>query len=139
MTKFFFYNHKRYQKTQSFTLIQHPLKKLLKNAQKSYKQNKFEVKKVHISVTFLLITCFWIIFSKLFQRIRNQREILRFLTPFLIKNFRSYYYFFQTLIANAQEMAQKKENLFFINVSQNLIMQPSKGLPNQVVKIVVPQ
>jgi hypothetical protein len=33
---------------------------------------------------------FWYIFSKLFQRIRNQREILRFLTPFLIfcqKNF----------------------------------------------------
>ncbi len=25
---------------------------------------------------------FWYIFSKLFQRIRNQREILRFLTPF---------------------------------------------------------
>ncbi len=27
---------------------------------------------------------FWNIFSKLFQRIRNQREILRFFTPFLI-------------------------------------------------------
>jgi hypothetical protein len=27
---------------------------------------------------------FWCIFSKLFQRIQNQREILRFLTPFLI-------------------------------------------------------
>jgi hypothetical protein len=27
---------------------------------------------------------FWYIFSKLFQRIRNQREILRFLTPFSI-------------------------------------------------------
>jgi hypothetical protein len=27
---------------------------------------------------------FWCIFSKLFQRIRNQREILRFLTPILI-------------------------------------------------------
>jgi hypothetical protein len=26
---------------------------------------------------------FWYILSKLFQRIRNQREILRFLTPFL--------------------------------------------------------
>ena len=25
---------------------------------------------------------FWYIFSKLFQRIQNQREILRFLTPF---------------------------------------------------------
>jgi hypothetical protein len=27
---------------------------------------------------------FWCIFSQLFQRIRNQREILRFLTPILI-------------------------------------------------------
>jgi hypothetical protein len=36
-------------------------------------------------VTFMLITFLWCIFSKLFQRIRNQREILRFFTPFLIK------------------------------------------------------
>jgi hypothetical protein len=32
----------------------------------------------------LLITFFGCIFSQLFQRIRSQREILRFLTPFLI-------------------------------------------------------
>ncbi len=32
----------------------------------------------------LLITFFWCIFSQFFQRIRNQREILRFKTPFLI-------------------------------------------------------
>jgi hypothetical protein len=32
----------------------------------------------------LLITFFCCIFYHLFQRIRNQREILRFLTPFLI-------------------------------------------------------
>jgi hypothetical protein len=30
---------------------------------------------------------FWYNFSKLFQRIRNQREILRFLTPFSLKKF----------------------------------------------------
>jgi hypothetical protein len=35
-------------------------------------------KKVHFSVTFLLITFFWYIFSKIFQLIRNQREILKF-------------------------------------------------------------
>ena len=56
-------------------------------------------------------------FFKTFQRIRNQREILRFLTPFVIfsqKNFfRSYLYFFQTLIANAQETAQKNRKSFF--------------------------
>ncbi len=85
---------------------------------------------------------FWYIFSKLFQRIRNQQEILRFLTPFSIFSkinyFRSYLYFFRTLTANAQETAQKNGNSFFMNVSQNLIMHPSKGLHNQVVKIVVP-
>ncbi len=41
-----------------------------------------KTKKVHFSVSFLLITFFVCIFSKLFQRIRNQHEILRFLTPF---------------------------------------------------------
>ncbi len=41
---FFIYkNQKRCQKTQNFTLISNPLKKLLKNApKKSYKQNKFD-------------------------------------------------------------------------------------------------
>jgi hypothetical protein len=39
---------------------------------------------VHFSVTKLLVTFFWYIFSKLFQQIQNQREILRFLTPFSI-------------------------------------------------------
>ncbi len=52
---------------------------------------------------------FLVHFFKLFQRIRNQREILRFLTPFSIiskkKILRSYLYFFQTLTANAQETA----------------------------------
>ncbi len=85
---------------------------------------------------------FGCIFTKLFQRNRNQREILRFLIPilnFLIKNFFcSYQHFLYTLIANAQETAQKTENLFFMNVSQNCIRQPSKGLHNQVVIIVVP-
>ncbi len=40
---FFLEKSKRRQKTQNFTLISNPLKKLLKNApQKSYKQNKFD-------------------------------------------------------------------------------------------------
>ncbi len=67
---------------QNFTLILNLLKKLLKNAQKkSFKQiEEYEQKrrKGHFSVTFLLITFFWCIFSKLFQRIQNQLEILRF-------------------------------------------------------------
>ncbi len=41
------------------------------------------VKKVHFSVTFLLITFFWYIFSKLFQRIRNQHvSALQYLSLF---------------------------------------------------------
>jgi hypothetical protein len=54
---------------------------------------------------------FWCIFSKLFQQIRNQREILRFLMPILKqKNFLLFLY---TSIANAQETAQKKEIFFY--------------------------
>jgi hypothetical protein len=47
----------------------------------------------------LLITFFWCIFSQLFQRIQNQREILRF--------FGTFFDFFQNLKPNAQETAQK--------------------------------
>jgi hypothetical protein len=46
--------------------------------------NMIKSEKVHISVTFLLVTFFGFIFSKLFQRIRNQREILRILIPTII-------------------------------------------------------
>ncbi len=52
--------------------------------------NMSKSEKVKISVTFLLITFFWCIFSNLFQRIRNQREILRFFdthVEFLKKTF----------------------------------------------------
>ena len=38
---------------------------------------------MHISVTFMLITFFVGNFFQLFQRIRNQRKILRFLIPIL--------------------------------------------------------
>ncbi len=76
---FFEKNRKRCEKTQNFTLISNPLKKLWKNALfRHVFANNF----------------FWYIFSKRFQRIRNQREILRFLTPFSILSekifFRSY-------------------------------------------------
>jgi hypothetical protein len=40
--KTFFLKIKQDIKTQDFTLISNPLKKLLKNAPKSYKQNKFD-------------------------------------------------------------------------------------------------
>jgi hypothetical protein len=61
----------------------------------------------------LLITFVWGFFLKLFQRIWNQHEILRFLKPFLFKTFflRSYEYFFQTLKPNAQKRRQKSKNV----------------------------
>jgi hypothetical protein len=73
--------------------------------------------KTHLQNTFFdFLSHFLRVWLQLFQRIRNQREILRFLTPFLIFSkiffLRSYLYFFRTLTANAQETAQKTENLF---------------------------
>ncbi len=96
---------------------QKKLKKLLKNSQKiSYSISKTSLtimSKSEKSTYFCHIfanTFFWFIFSKLYQQIRNQREILGFLIPIL--NF--------------------WRKIFFA-----LIRQPSKGLHNQVVKIVV--
>ncbi len=43
----------------------------------------------------------------------------------------------ETLIAHSQKTAQKNGKSFFMNVSWNFIRQPSKGLQNHVVKIVV--
>jgi hypothetical protein len=62
------------QNTQNFTLISNLLKKLLKNApkkiiRKTSLTNMSKSEKVHISVTFLLITFIGCIFSRLFQRI----------------------------------------------------------------------
>ncbi len=82
------------------------------------------------------------IFSKLFQRIRNQREILRFLTPYMILSKKNFFWVILVLFSNFDckyaGNGSKKGKSFFMNVSLNLIMQPSKGLHNQVVKIVVP-
>jgi hypothetical protein len=58
----------------------------------------------------LLITFFCCIFSQLFQRIRNQREILRFLTPFLIKKkkfFKAIFVLFSNFEAKRAKTAQK--------------------------------
>jgi hypothetical protein len=38
----------------------------------------------HVRQTCFAYNFFWCIFSQLFQRIRNQREVLRFLTPFFL-------------------------------------------------------
>jgi hypothetical protein len=43
---------------------------------------------------------FWVNFSKPFQRIRNQREILRFLTPFSIFSKKKFFYVIFVLFSN---------------------------------------
>ncbi len=49
----------------------------------------------------------------------------------------SYKHFLQTSKSNADETSKKRT--YFVNVSQNLIWQPSTVSENRVVKIVVPQ
>jgi hypothetical protein len=53
------------------------------------------------------------------------------------KNVGSYWDFLQTLNANADETAQKTENLSYKCVLE-LILQPSTAWEHQVVKTVVP-
>jgi hypothetical protein len=48
----------------------------------------------------LLLTFFLRIFSQLFQRIRNQRKILRFLTPFSILKKKIFFWVILVLFSN---------------------------------------
>jgi hypothetical protein len=69
-----------------------------------------------ISVTFLLTTFFGFIFSKLFQHIRNQLEILRFLIPifnFLIKIFLLLLALFAHFDCKCAGNGSKKRKIFF--------------------------
>ncbi len=83
-----FLNQKKCKKTQNFTLISNPLKKLLKNAPKKVisKTSLTNMSKSEKSAYFRHIfanNLFLCIISNLFQWIQNQREILRFLIPIL--------------------------------------------------------
>ncbi len=64
--------------------------------------------KVHISVTFLLITFFGCIFSKLFQRIQNQREILRIFYPYCIFYLKNFFALLSTLCTLWLQMRRKR-------------------------------
>ncbi len=70
---------------------------------------------------FLLITFFWCIFLQLFQRIRNQREILRFLVSFQIffKNF--FFWVILVLFGNFEakraKNGSKNQKTYLVNVS----------------------
>jgi hypothetical protein len=74
---------------QNFTLISNPLKTLLKMHQKKVisKTSLTNMSKREKSAYFrnVFVNNFFVcVFSKLFQRIRNQHNIWRFLTPFLV-------------------------------------------------------
>ncbi len=82
----------------------------------------------------LLITFFWCIFSQLFQRIRNQREILRFFDTF--SDFFKKYFFlghlstvlFSNFDCKCAGNGSKNQKTYLLNVSQISILHPSKGL-----------
>jgi hypothetical protein len=57
---------------------------------------------------FLLITFFWCISLQLFQRIRNQHEILRFLISFLIFLQTNFFWVILALFANFE--AERAKN-----------------------------
>ncbi len=80
----------------------------------------------------LLITFFWCIFSQLFQRSRNQREILRFLTPFSIFSKKFFCYIIFVLFSNfdckCAGNGSKNQKTYFVNVSQISILHLSQGL-----------
>jgi hypothetical protein len=80
----------------------------------SFRNMSNSEKRGDISVTFLLIT-FCVHFSKLFQRIRNQREILRFLIPILNFLINFFFAFISTFckLALAQETVQKRKIFFY--------------------------
>jgi hypothetical protein len=60
-------------------------------------------------------------FLQLFQRIRNQREILRLLTPFLIFSKKIFFYvtlvLFSNFEANCAKNGSKNQKTYFVNVS----------------------
>ena len=117
---FFFFNQKRCQKTQNFTLILNPLKKLLKKAPKKVR-SKTSLTNMSISEK---SAYFRHVFGAFFQTFFNGFEIsvkfCVFWDPKWIfdkkKFFCSYYHFLYTLIATAQETAQKNGKSFFMYV-----------------------
>ncbi len=113
-------NVKRYQKTQNFMLIFESVEKDVKKCTKKLKAKQVwrtwvKVKNVHIFVPFLLIT-FLVHFFKTISTDSKSAWNSAFFIPklnFLIQNlFCSYLQFLLTLIANAQETAEKTENIF---------------------------
>jgi hypothetical protein len=74
----------------------------------------------HVRQTCFAYKFFWCIFSQLFQQIRNQREILRFVTPFLIKKkkkFKVILVLFSNFDCKCAKNGSKNQKTYFVNVS----------------------
>jgi hypothetical protein len=115
------------------------VEKVVKNAQKKVasKTSLKNMNKNEKSAFFRHVFAnnfFWCIFSKLFQQIRNQRRILRFLTPFLIfskkKFFKGHTVFvlFSYFDCKCAGNGPKKRKIFFYKCVLEFILHPSKGL-----------
>ena len=119
---FFLQKTKKVSKNAEFHADFESVKKVVKKCKKRVKSktsltNMSKSEKVHFSVTFLLITYFWKNFSTLFQRIRNQRKILRFLTPFSIFSKKNFLKVILVLFSNfdckCAGNGSKKRKIFF--------------------------
>ncbi len=139
--------HFGYKKTQNFMLIQNPLKKLKTIPYKKVINKNLTVHFFHFysysSICFAY-NFFVLIFMKLFQRIWNQHEILRFLIP-ILNILKQFFFLYQhiliTLQPNADEKAQKTKNVFYRCVLEfNLATINVLGgsIFSKKVKIVVP-
>ncbi len=86
----------------------------------------------HVRQTCFADNFFLVHFVTTFQRIRNQREILRFLTPFSIffktKFFQVILVLFSNFEAKRARNGSKNQKTYLVNVSQISILHPSKGL-----------
>jgi hypothetical protein len=75
----------------------------------------------HVRQTFFAYNFFWCIFLHLFQRIQNQREILRFLISFPIFFKKNFFWVILALFANFEAERAKKslknQKTYFVNVS----------------------
>jgi hypothetical protein len=99
-----------------------------------------KVKILHISVPFLLITCF-VHFCYFFSGLEISVKFFVFRYPIWIFEDKFFFALINTFCKLWLQMRTKrlkKLKIFFMNVSLNLIRQPSKGSHNQVVKIVAP-
>ena len=85
----------------------------------------------HVRQTCFAYNFFLCIFSQLFQRIRNQCEILRFLTPFSIFSKKSKNVFSKCVLDF--NFAPIKGSIFFIFKKKSNSLYPIVGVPRKLI------